>query len=79
MPELNRPFQKMLEAADNENETINSLKKASTKPSEELLSLRKQAMSMTAEIVHGTDYQGGQEKIPAILQIHERFRKAAGH
>lgn len=79
LPELNRPFQQMLEAADSQNDGINSLRKSGAKVSEELVSLRKQTRKMIAEIVHGTDYQRGQNKIPEILKTNERFKEALGH
>jgi hypothetical protein len=78
LPELNRPFQQMLEAADSQNDVINGIRKSGSTPSDGLISLRKQTRKMIAQIVHGTDYQGGQEKIPEILQLDEQFKKLAG-
>jgi hypothetical protein len=75
LPELNRPFQQMLEAADSQNDAINALVKSGTRPTDELISLRKQTRKMIANIVHATDYEGGREEISGILQINQQFKE----
>jgi len=74
LPELNKPFQQMLMAADAENDAINTLNKSGGAPSAQQLAIRKQVRKLIAQIVHGTDYQGGQKTIPDVLALHEQFK-----
>jgi hypothetical protein len=74
LPELNKPFQQMLMAADAENDSLNELRRAGTKASDEAMVLRKQIRAAVGQIVHGTDYQPGQDRIPGILKQHEQFK-----
>ena len=76
LPELNRPFQKMLEVADAQNDAVNAMRKSGSTPDAEAVSLRQQTRKLVGEIVHGTDYEGGREKIPQILKLNEEFKKA---
>ena len=74
LPELNKPFQQMLMAADSENDAINEARRSGVKPGDEALAIRKLTRKQIAEIVHGTNYQLGQQRIPEILKQHEQFK-----
>src|SRR5262249_11283299 len=75
LPELNRPFREMLLAADAQNDAINALRKSGKSPTPEQLTIRRETRKLIGDIVHGTDYQGGQEKIPQILKLNDEFKK----
>lgn len=74
LPELNKPFQQMLMAADAENDSFNELRRGGAKLPDDALAIRKQIRAAVGQIVHGTDYQMGQARIPEILKQHEQFK-----
>jgi hypothetical protein len=74
LPELNKPFQQMLMAADAENDSINELRRAGARLPEEALALRKKSRAAVGQIVHGTDHEKGLAGIPEILKQHEQFK-----
>lgn len=69
LPQLGRPFQKMLALADDLNDGLHRLEAKGRAPAKDLIDRRKEIRHLISEMVHKTDRQGGVERIQRVLEL----------
>jgi hypothetical protein len=76
LPPLPQDLQRLMALADEVQGELRGFRVQGRSLNDEAIRLRKEIRRAISEIVHPTDLQGGQPKIPDILKMGDEFKRA---